>query len=623
MRRYVFLLSALVLLPACRSTTGETQELKSVEVSGATPEGGGAVYFAEGGKVYRFACSAKTLAEIPDGVTLDDPAAVRKYCAERPAKSGAPTLAAFESALSGAYMTLVEDTELNEMEKLVLQNITQALPGGSASKKPLKLERAARPAGDQIAARFAGLFDAAYDGTSAARPLAAPEDTAGGNGLNLAGATNVAVGTLSFKTNFPSNTNFNLAVVGNASAVAVDTLMPTTTLTPSGTCRAQPIGIASVTAMTPSGPASVPVSAHPMKPGAFRINGGAAVRVQSVTVTVRRSGLLGGNQTCSLRLVGEATDTPPPPPPPNDRDGAMKGLMAQRTHRMWHFLWHGIRNAWPSMTTSQKNSIRNTLGAEWGRSNTETQANPAPNKGEEFLHMHRGMLLTLREYLGAAKMYEAWKAVPTPQDTGFPVPGGNTSQSNAEYTQRIVPWQTQAMDAGRLKTMTLSAYGEWIERTLHNTMHMRWADSSKASLEGMQDIFQTPQAAWDDPNADYLGSTYSSHVNPIFYRLHGFVDARIEDWLKANNFTSIADNCAGVAKCYQWKGVWDGPLPPRQTPLPQSAPALGADPETGVMRDIHDHGFDPDAFEKLSRSLRRLIRENSNMFPVLDDAELD
>ena len=32
---------------------------------------------------------------------------------------------------------------------------------------------------------------------------------------------------------------------------------------------------------------------------------------------------------------------------------------------------------------------------------------------------------------------------------------------------------------------------------------------------------------------DYLGETFSSHVNPIFWRLHGWVDDRIEDWFKA------------------------------------------------------------------------------------------
>jgi len=36
---------------------------------------------------------------------------------------------------------------------------------------------------------------------------------------------------------------------------------------------------------------------------------------------------------------------------------------------------------------------------------------------------------------------------------------------------------------------------------------------------------------WSSPKYDYLGEFYSSHVNPIFWRLHGWVDDRIDDWL--------------------------------------------------------------------------------------------
>jgi len=31
-----------------------------------------------------------------------------------------------------------------------------------------------------------------------------------------------------------------------------------------------------------------------------------------------------------------------------------------------------------------------------------------------------------------------------------------------------------------------------------------------------------------------LGDFYSSHVNPVFWRLHGWVDDRIEDWFAAH-----------------------------------------------------------------------------------------
>ena len=39
---------------------------------------------------------------------------------------------------------------------------------------------------------------------------------------------------------------------------------------------------------------------------------------------------------------------------------------------------------------------------------------------------------------------------------------------------------------------------------------------------------------WDDPKYDYLGDFHSSHVNPMFWRLHGWVNDRIEDWYNAH-----------------------------------------------------------------------------------------
>src|SRR3712207_5921244 len=34
---------------------------------------------------------------------------------------------------------------------------------------------------------------------------------------------------------------------------------------------------------------------------------------------------------------------------------------------------------------------------------------------------------------------------------------------------------------------------------------------------------------------DYLGDFHSSHVNPIFWKLHGWIDDRIEGWFRAHN----------------------------------------------------------------------------------------
>jgi len=59
---------------------------------------------------------------------------------------------------------------------------------------------------------------------------------------------------------------------------------------------------------------------------------------------------------------------------------------------------------------------------------------------------------------------------------------------------------------------------------------------------------------WDDPRYNFLGDTYSSHVNPIFWKLHGWIDDRIENWKVAN----------GVAGDEFWKGTWVGKMPKQE-----------------------------------------------------------
>ena len=67
----------------------------------------------------------------------------------------------------------------------------------------------------------------------------------------------------------------------------------------------------------------------------------------------------------------------------------MQGLMGSAEHRMWHFLRHGIRNAWDRLTPAQQTQVATALGESWKR-------NPADEDlGEEFLHMHKGMLAML------------------------------------------------------------------------------------------------------------------------------------------------------------------------------------------------------------------------------------
>jgi hypothetical protein len=293
----------------------------------------------------------------------------------------------------------------------------------------------------------------------------------------------------------------------------------------------------------------------------------------------------------------------------------MQEMMGSRGHRMWHYLWHGIRNSWPRMSSAERNQIRSILGDGWTRKSSETAQNPDPAMGEEFLYMHREMIGMVQAMLGN-EMYERWRQPPAPNDARWPLPNGNNFQTNQEY-QQLMAWHAQATDANRLRTMTLAAYGNWLEMTIHNAMHMRWADQNKA-IPGVMagGLFSEPRPEWDLPSNDYLGSTYSAHVNVIFWRLHGYVDDRINDWLKANNYTSASTDCT-TSSCYRWRGTWTGPLPaaPRSVAVAASSSAAHGTPSFGQETPPSDD--DLSRFQQLKKSLARLIHDNSVMVPAV------
>jgi hypothetical protein len=41
-------------------------------------------------------------------------------------------------------------------------------------------------------------------------------------------------------------------------------------------------------------------------------------------------------------------------------------------------------------------------------------------------------------------------------------------------------------------------------------------------------------ARWYNAENDFLGDPFSSHVNPVFWHFHGWIDDRIEDWFRAH-----------------------------------------------------------------------------------------
>lgn len=252
-------------------------------------------------------------------------------------------------------------------------------------------------------------------------------------------------------------------------------------------------------------------------------------------------------------------------------------MMADRAWRMEHFLWHEVRNGWLFFDAPTQNALRG-LGWEPPR----PARRPGPNRpevildnnsGEDFLYMHRQMIGAVNDRLAGDPQYpkiEGWKPIPRPGNADYPVPpawdsGDNDLnnyladvKSDETFSSRFVPWEQQFTDPNYLRTVSLGELGARIEFSIHNQMHMRWCDVPQPGIRPDVDP-SNPDAvdtSWDSPMYNWLGDTYSSHVNSVFWKLHGWVDDRISDWASAN----------GVVGEIPWKGTWVGKMPGHSMP---------------------------------------------------------
>ena len=113
---------------------------------------------------------------------------------------------------------------------------------------------------------------------------------------------------------------------------------------------------------------------------------------------------------------------------------------------------------------------------------------------------------------------------------------------------------------------------------------------------------------WSSPKYDFLGEFYSSHVNPVFWRLHGWVDDRIEDWFRAQESAR-----PGTIRRRQLHGVtWFEPNPQF---VMVNEPFVGVSLEAhGGGHGGHDHaGHDQQAAEVATMlQVMSLIQNDGN-----------
>jgi hypothetical protein len=290
----------------------------------------------------------------------------------------------------------------------------------------------------------------------------------------------------------------------------------------------------------------------------------------------------------------------------------VRQLQAQRAHRMHHFLWHQVRNSWMQYPPEIRQKLSD-LGWEPPRPAREKDGRLLLDNfsGEDFLFMHRQMIAHVNARLAqigdpAYPGVEGWPSIPGPSDADYPVPPAWTDPENQAFTEFIravksdefylnnfAVWEPFYRNEVILRRLSLGQLGAMLEFTVHNYMHMRWAAQPIGDRpDPPPDRPETIPTEWDRVEYEYLGDTYSSHVNSIFWKLHGWIDDRIDDWARANGIDEI-----------NWVGTWVGVMPAGvQTPmallsaldqgghdhhLHEMEQAVGAIAECGIFHEFY------------------------------------
>ncbi|MHA7115542.1 pyoverdine maturation tyrosinase PvdP [Pseudomonas promysalinigenes] len=236
-------------------------------------------------------------------------------------------------------------------------------------------------------------------------------------------------------------------------------------------------------------------------------------------------------------------------------------------HRLFHQVWHATRDKWHRLPEAKRDALR---GAGWqpGPRDAERSARGRRKhlngSGEDFLFMHRHMLGHAR---GLQPGLPNWTQLPLPSPQleydrlgfiryqenhdGNSVPPAWVAADDEELSQwlhgikaaqtffsNFQVWESQYQDPDYLSRLTLGEFGSQVELNIHDWLHMRWATVTRDPSNGapvMGDRDQTDYAArWFREENDFLGDPFSSHVNPVFWRFHGWIDDRIEDWYRAH-----------------------------------------------------------------------------------------
>ncbi len=241
-------------------------------------------------------------------------------------------------------------------------------------------------------------------------------------------------------------------------------------------------------------------------------------------------------------------------------------LLIAPEHRLVHQLWHASRDKWHTLSEDKREALRaigwqpGPRGLERGARGQDKDRN---GSGVDFFFMHRHML-------GKARGFQdlpSWSNFPLPQPElirdrvgfaqyfdnhdGFAIPPAWLAKADADYSRWVSDiklaetfhsnfdvWESQYRDPRYLSRLTLGQFGSELELGLHDWLHMRWASVPRDPSNGAPVPFARDpadfSARWFEAENDFLGDPFSSHVNPVFWHFHGWIDDRLEDWFRAH-----------------------------------------------------------------------------------------
>jgi hypothetical protein len=172
------------------------------------------------------------------------------------------------------------------------------------------------------------------------------------------------------------------------------------------------------------------------------------------------------------------------------------------------------------------------------------------------------MIRSLNEKLNGREGHsgvEGWKHIPRdhndslwPMPPRFGIPSEDErfvptidlfTSKEPSITDSCVSCAEQTLqDSAWLSKISLDELGIAIENTIHVWMHRHWADSCGLAA--------ARKYGEDDIRSNFLPSYYSSHVNEVFWKIHGWIDDRVVQWAGVRRVN--ADSILGNA--------WLGPM---------------------------------------------------------------